>query len=259
MIRRIAVLFAGFVLVGSVVAQVPNPYEAIPVGRPVFSLTLPLNKARWQSKEGRFSRRAALEMGAVALTGAGHLAFSTMDASNVYIPMVVAGWGGYVYHRARTDSDFLARAGFTRAGLGGAFRDASFIAAGSLALMAGIGAAQGAQMLDRDMIPLLLLYPGWGLVQQFLVQGLVAANLADTPGWTGSPYFVTPVTAVVFGSVHFPSVRLAAGTFGLGLAFTPIYLKHRNLWPLGLYHGWLGVFYYFWVLERNPWQSVVKG
>lgn len=53
--------------------------------------------------------------------------------------------------------------------------------------------------------------------------------------------------------MHLPSWKLAAGTFGLGLAYTPLYLHHRNLWPLGLYHGWLGVFYYFWVLERNPW------
>ena len=27
-------------------------------------------------------------------------------------------------------------------------------------------------------------------------------------------------------------------------------------WPLGLYHGWLGAFAYFWILERDPWQEL---
>ena len=60
--------------------------------------------------------------------------------------------------------------------------------------------------------------------------------------------------AAVFSSVHLPNWELTAGTFGLGFAYTPLYL--RNLWPLGLYHGWLGVFFYFWVLGDNPWKNM---
>jgi hypothetical protein len=56
--------------------------------------------------------------------------------------------------------------------------------------------------------------------------------------------------------VHLPDFRLATATFVLGLALTPIYLKWRNLWPLGIYHGLLGVLFYFWVLERDPWIEV---
>lgn len=195
-------------------------------------------------------------MGAVALTGVGHLVFSELDASSVFIPVASVGWGSYVLYRARRDPDFLRQAGFSGEGLGPAFRDATLVAVGALALMAGVGAARGSLRFDPDMVPLLALYPAWGLVQQFLVQGLVAGNLAGHPGWVSSSYFVTPVTAAVFSSVHLPDWELTAGTFGLGLAYTPLYLRHRNLWPLGLYHGWLGVFYYFWVLERNPWDSL---
>jgi len=196
-------------------------------------------------------------MGAVALTGAGHLAFSAADASAYFIPVAAAGWGGYVYLRTREDPDFLRRAGFTSENIGPAFRDGTLVAVGSLALMAGIGAAQGSLRLHPDMVPALLLYPSWGLLQQFLVQGLVAGNLADAQGWAGSPYFIIPTTAAVFGSVHLPNWKLTAGTFALGLAYTPLYLEHGNLWPLGLYHGWLGTFYYFWVLDRNPWEMTV--
>ena len=218
-----------------------------------LSITVPLHGRL--APQG-FSRRALLEMGAVALTGIGHLAFSELDASAVFIPLASLGWGGYVFHRARRDPDFLRETGFTRERLGPAFRDATLVAAGSLAVMAGVGTLQGSLTLDRDMVPLLVLYPAWGLVQQFLVQGMVARNLAEGPGWVNSPRFVTPTTATMFSLVHVPNWKLTAGTFGLGLAYTPLYLRHRNLWPLGLYHGWLGVFYYFWVLERNPWDAV---
>jgi uncharacterized protein len=217
-----------------------------------FSFTIPLN-----GEHARFSRRALWEMGAVGLTGTGHLAFAAMDASALFIPIATVGWSGYIAYRAYREPGFFGRTGFTPQGLGPAFRDASLVAAGSLALMAGAGALQGSLTLHRDMVPLLLLYPAWGLIQQFLVQGMLAGNLSMGPGWTSSPYFVTPISAAAFGSVHVPNWRLAAGTFGLGLAYTPIYLRHRNLWPLGLYHGWLGVFYYFWVLEKNPWARVV--
>lgn len=195
-------------------------------------------------------------MGAVVLTGVGHLAFRAADVTAIFILLAAAGWGGYLYYRAREDADFLRRAGFTGENLGPAFRDASLLASGSLALMAGVGAAQGSLSLDPDMLPALLLYPVWGLLQQFLVQRLVAGNLKKATSWVGSPYFIIPVTAAVFGSVHLPNWKLTAGTFALGLAYTPLYLKHGNLWPLGLYHGWLGTFYYFWVLDRNPWAMI---
>jgi membrane protease YdiL (CAAX protease family) len=93
-------------------------------------------------------------------------------------------------------------------------------------------------------------------MQQFLVQGLVAGNLVEAGGWVSSPFFVIPATAGVFASVHLPNLGLTAGTFALGLGYTPIYLQHRNLWPLGLYHGWLGALYYHWVLDQNPWREL---
>jgi membrane protease YdiL (CAAX protease family) len=50
-----------------------------------------------------------------------------------------------------------------------------------------------------------------------------------------------------------PEIPLMLTTFGLGLVYIPLYLRYRNLWPLGLYHGWLGTLFYLWVLGRDPW------
>lgn len=204
----------------------------------------------------RLPRRAALEIGAVAATGFGHLAFRAIDASPVFIPLASVSWGTYVVMRARADSSFFRDVGLGKAGLGPAFRAASLVALGGTALMAGVAAAQGSLELHPDLLPLLVLYPAWGTVQQFLVQGLVARNLADAGGWLGSPYLVVPVSALLFGAVHLPDWKLTAATSGLGLAFTPIYLEHRNVWPLGLYHGLLGALFYFWVLGENPWREL---
>lgn len=230
-------------------------------GRSFDSAVFAVTATEWRGVEPRgrsgLSRRAMFEIGGVALTGVGHFVFRAMDASKVYIPLASLGWGTYVYYRTRTDREFLSRVGFTSRDLGGGFRDSTFVAISATALMAGMAARNQSLTLHRDLIPLLLLYPAWGLVQQFLVQGLVSRNLTKAEGWLGSPYVVTPISAALFASVHLPNWKLTAGTFALGLAFTPVYLKHGNLWPLGLYHGWLGVLFYFWVLERNPWQEVV--
>ncbi len=65
------------------------------------------------------------------------------------------------------------------------------------------------------------------------------------------------LASVLFGAVHLPELRLVAATSLLGLVFTLIYLRWHNLWPLGVYHGWLGVFFCYWVLVRDPWRETL--
>jgi hypothetical protein len=237
-----------------------QPSYSAPLGaRTTVSITIPLGHGGDALTDGRLrrlSRRQIAEMAAVGLTGVGHLAFSAEDASVYFIPLAIGGWGGYVGYRAATEPAFLRRAGFTRDGLHPAFREVSWLAAGSLAAMAGIGAAQGTLRIDADVLPLLALYPAWGLTQQFLVQGLVTRHLADAGA---PPAAIVPTTALLFGAVHVPNWRLTAATTALGGAYAGLYLRHRNLWPLGLYHGWLGAFFYRWVLDRNPWAEMVGG
>ena len=91
--------------------------------------------------------------------------------------------------------------------------------------------------------------------QQFLVQALGVANLMTLfprQGWM----VAMPVGIVLFAIIHFPHglLMIVAGVMA-GL-FIPCYLRDRNLWPLGLYHGWLGTFFYLWVLGKDPWVSV---
>jgi hypothetical protein len=195
----------------------------------------------------------------VVATGALQIAAGALKLQQVFIPAAAVGWGGYLGYRAYSEPGYLRRAGFRRQGFGPSFREATLWAGLTLGVMGGIGYAQGALVLHRDMLPLLALYPVYGLLQQFLVQTLVARNIAEALPPERRGRIVVPITTLAFGAVHLPNLELTAATVPLGFWTTRIYLKHGNLWPLGFYHGTMAIFYYFWVLERNPWLYVVGG
>ena len=246
-VLRLAVLL----LLAAPLAAQPGRGLPAPEAPPLtLSLTIPINPAPGQP---RFSQRQWAEMGAVVLTGAGHLAASQAGLSGAYIPVVIGGWGGYVGYRGLTEDAFFRDLGFTSENLGPAFRDASLLAGAATVGMVIVGAAQGTLRLDADMLPLLVLYPAWGLTQQMLVQGMVTRHLDDAGL---RPYAVTPISAATFGSVHIPNWELTAATTGLGMAYAGLYQRHGNLWPLGIYHGVLGAEFYVWVLGRNPWEEM---
>ena len=185
------------ILVGRVRAQ--SGASLSPSPDVSFSITIPINQPHGAA---HITPRQWAEMGAVALTGAGHIAFAANDACVYFIPLAIGGWGGYVGYRAATEPDFLRNAGFTSENLGPAFRDASILAGAATAGMLVIGTANGNLSFDVDMLPLLVLYPAWGLSQQFLVQSLVTQHLVEAGL---SPFAVTPISAVAFGSVHVPN------------------------------------------------------
>ena len=218
--------------------------------QPGLRLTIPLDRT---VRLDRLDGRAVAELGAVVLTGVGHLAASRAGASDVYIPVVIAGWGGYVGLRAATEPHYLADLGFTGEHLGRAARDVGWLSAGAALAMGIYGAANGSLRLDPSLVPLLVLYPAWGLTQQMLVQGYVTRHLAEA----GLPAAaIAPITAVTFGSVHVPNWPLVGATTAMGGAFAPLYLRDGTLWPLGVAHGALGALFYVWVLDRDPWAEI---
>jgi len=200
-------------------------------------------------------RRARREIAAVVFTGATFLLFeSVLHAKGPFIAIAIAGWGWYVVGRMRRDRAALTGWGFGAPGLRSTALAALAILLAGGAAMAAIGAATGRLSFSWHILPLLALYPVWGLTQHFLLQALVARNL-DALGLARAA--LVPTTALLFAVVHFPDAILMAATFLLALLFTPIYLAWRNLWPLGVVHGWLGAMAYFWLLGRDPWMELL--
>ena len=134
---------------------------AAPAAPQTLRLTIPLDGSFGPERLGA---RELAEMGAVVLTGVGHLAASRAGASDVFVPVVIVGWGGYVGARAATEPGFLSDLGLTGQNLGRASRDVALVSAGAALGMAAYGAANGSLRLDPALAPLLVLYPAWGVV-----------------------------------------------------------------------------------------------
>ena len=126
----------------------------------------------------------------------------------------------------------------------------------SIALFFLVGNYFDTIIINKNIIPIILLYPIWGVIQQFIVVALVAGNLRDMESLNIPNWAIVLLTSLVFAVVHFPFVTLVGGTFLLALVYTSIYLKKKNLYVLGLYHGWLGAFYFYTIVGRDPWAEV---
>lgn len=87
----------------------------------------------------------------------------------------------------------------------------------------------------------LVLYPIWGVVQQAFFQGVVHEALRHLGyGWRA-----IPMTAAVFGLVHYPSAFLMQATAVGGLLFSWMYARHPNALPIGVLHGIFGAMLYY--------------
>ncbi|MBN2274863.1 MAG: CPBP family intramembrane metalloprotease [Bacteroidales bacterium] len=108
-------------------------------------------------------------------------------------------------------------------------------------------------MLNWHVIPVFLSYPVWGVMQQFMMLGLLAGNLISIKKTKLKSVQVIFITSLIFSIVHYPDLSLMMFTFLMQLVFTAVYLKWRNLWALGLAHGWIATFLLFIILKRDLW------
>ncbi len=199
-------------------------------------------------------RRRILEIVAVVFTAIGKFIF--MDLLNWRLPFVVcaiSAWGVYIFKRYSKEKNILKYWGF---------RTDNFKTAVKLILPFGlvaivsffiIGYYQGTLNVTWHILPLLLTYPIWGSVQQFLTIGLIAGNLNHLKL---NKVLVVFLTAVLFSVVHFPSVWLMLGTFILALFYGYVYLKVKNIYAMGICHGWLGALFYYTVVNQDPFQDI---
>jgi uncharacterized protein len=198
--------------------------------------------------------RRLLELSALAATTVGHYFFQHVwGLGPLFIGLAVVGWGAYIVRQARRDPAVISRWGLGPEGF-----VPSALVLGSLTLvclgaMAAFGWWMDQLRLDWLFWLMMLTYPLYGLIQQLLLQGLMVSNLKDL----GLGHAVVVVgAAALFGAVHYPIWQLCVATFFLGLVFTPVFLRWRNLWPLACAHGWLGAAFYLWVMAKDPLEQL---
>ena len=202
-------------------------------------------------------KRRKFEITAVFLMGIAKIIL--MDLLQWRFPFIVVsivGWTVYVISQSKQTKGILAYWGFRVDN----FRTIAFklLPFGTIAIITFfiIGYQRNTINLSWHIIPILIFYPIWGTIQQFLVVGLVAGNLQQLKVNRPGEVFITTITATLFALVHYPDYWLIAGTFVLALLYTYIYLRNRNVYVLGLFHGWLGGLFYYTIVGRDPFAEV---
>jgi len=203
------------------------------------------------------NKRRLLEILAVIITAAGKFIF--MDYLNwrfLFVAVAIAAWIGYIIYRNRKQPGILKYWGFRTDNFKTVLK--KVLPFGLLAVISfiGVGFYQSTINITWHIIPILILYPLWGTIQQFLLIALTTGNLYDIKSQKLNKRVIILLSALLFGAIHYPYTWLMIATFILAIFYGWIYLKERNLYVLGLFHGWLGGIFYYSVLQRDPFLEM---
>ena len=174
-------------------------------------------------------KQRLLEILAVVLTAVGKFIF--MDYLDWRLPFVVIailGWSAYVFFRYKQDNDILKYWGIRTDNLKIVVRFMLPFRLLAIFTFFIIGYYQKSINLTWHIIPILVTYPIWGSIQQFITIGLITGNLKDLKRKRLSKFSIIFITAVLFSVVHFPSQWLMLGTFILALFYGYVYLKMKK-------------------------------
>ncbi len=194
-------------------------------------------------------KREILEVaGFVGLIGV-YVGFNETLAGKAFfiIPAVIA-CGGYALYAVTASRSTRLEYGIRVDNIGRATK-LTVLVLGPLAVaLVGIAVARGAAAPPRSFYVALLIYPIWGIVQQFLFQSFLHTRLIRL-GVT--PWSVL-IVAVLFAIVHPSSAGMFWITLVGGLAASAIFLKCPNIFPLGVGHGILAAFVYYLLFGKDP-------
>lgn len=198
------------------------------------------------------------EILAVAFTGVCKFLFvNVLDLQLLFITISVLFWGIYIIYRNKNNKSILKYWGFTRINFFITFKLAGIFALILIGIFTASAIINQYQLFDKHLLYVLLLYPMWGLIQQFMMMSLVLGNLKDMSSGKIPEFVYVLIASILFSAVHFPSVILMIITFILALYYSQIFLRYRNLYALGLFHGWIGSFFYYYVLDFDSWEKVI--
>jgi uncharacterized protein len=206
------------------------------------------------------NKRRILEISAVILTAAGKFIF--MDYLNWRFPFVavaIISWVSYIIYRKSKQPGITKYWGFRTDNFKTVLKKVLPIGLLAVITFFGVGFYKGTLNISWHIIPILILYPIWGTIQQFLLIALTAGNLQDMKDQHLKKGIIILLAALLFGAIHHPYLWLMLATFILALFYGWIYLGERNIYVLGLFHGWLGGIFYYTVLERDPFLEMFGG
>ena len=172
-------------------------------------------------------------------------------------PLVLVGavaWLSLVAAHVRADRTILRRWGLRADTLRAAALPAAAVAVPLLVALTLWGYLAGRIPPPRGFLSIVLVYPAWGIAQQFLLQAIVWSNLsARLPRGVAQP-----LAAALFAASHAPDWPIMALTLPVGLAAIEHYRRWPNLWVLGTAHALLGTFAFYFLLGRDPLAPLLQ-
>jgi len=197
----------------------------------------------------RLARRRAAELALVIGCGVGNLAFeNVLHAKTAFTIAAAAVWTGYVAWRWREDPGVLRAWGLRLDNLAAAAKVALAITLPALIVCVGYAYAVGNFPPPPGFWIILLVYPIWGVAQQFLLNSVLTRDLdAVLPAWAA-----TLLAAALFSLSHAPDLPVMALTLPAGAVWVLVYRRWPNLWALGIAHGVIGTVVFYGVLGRDP-------
>ena len=203
------------------------------------------------------NKRRTFEIIAVLITGLGRFLF--VEYLNIRYPYIASAcvfWSVYIFLRQKEVPQILSYWGLTFDTFKKTFLELLPIAIILSVSFYFIGNKLGTNILNINILPILLIYPIWGIIQQFIMIGIFARNLKDSDGINLPTVGVVLIAAILFAVVHFPFQILVAATFLLAIVYVSLYFKGRNLLVMGIYHGWIGGLFFYTIMERDPFLEV---
>lgn len=179
--------------------------------------------------------------------------------SAYYIITICLFWTFYLIKRYKNDPGILKHWGFQKENFRQSFLFLLPIAIVSMSCILIYGYINHSNVFNWHVIPILILYPFWGLIQQFMVIALIAGNMIAIKTITFKKYQIAFMASLLFAGVHYPSSILMIYAFILEMVFIFVYFKWKNLWSLALFHGWISGLLIFYVLERDLLLELLAG
>ncbi len=199
-----------------------------------------------------------LEIQAVLITGL--LKFILVDfLSAKFWFIILAGtlWVSYILWRIHNNHSLVSDWGLSLKGFKQSLNLLLIPAIGTTIISIWYGLNQDVLIFNWHIIPILILYPLWGTIQQLLIISLFGGNIYYQENVKISKLTIVGLTSILFSVVHYPSLPLMIATFFLAIFYCMVFFKFRNILALGLFHGLLASIFYFFVLGRDPWIEFI--
>ena len=174
--------------------------------------------------------KSCLELSALLATACGRFLFKdVLVLKLIYMLTATLVWFCYFLYTYRTDKKRFKSWGISFQNFNSTFKELFPFLLFFILLFVLLGYGLNITTLSWRILPALLIYPFWGMLQQIMIIGLFTFLLKQFFP-TISNTLIILLTAVTFSLVHYPSTILMPGTLVMALVYTYLYLS-IPAWP----------------------------